>query len=137
MTRPSTPLTVLVVEDQPELREVLCHVLSDAAIKAVGVEDGQAALDWLGASPTPGAIVLDLLLPRLDGCRVLDWLRTEPRLAGVPVVVISAAPRHMVAVALAHGPARFLPKPLDAVRLVRAVRGVCGLETGDEEARAA
>lgn len=128
MTRPSTTYTVLVVEDQPELREVLCHVLTDGPILAVGVEDGQAALEFLRARPAPGAIVLDLLLPRVDGCRVLDWLRTEPHLADVPVVVISAAPRDTIAVALAHAPAQFLPKPLDAVRLVRAVRSVCGLD---------
>ncbi len=137
MTRPSTTHTVLVVEDQPELREVLCHVLTDGPIEAIGVEDGQAAVEWLRARPTPGAIVLDLMLPRLDGCRVLDWLRTEPRLSGVPVVVISAAPRDTIAVALAHGPAQFLPKPLDAVRLVRAVRGVCGLDPDGDVRRVA
>lgn len=128
MTRPSTTHTVLVVEDQPELREVLCHVLTDDPIVAVGVEDGQAAVEWLRREPPPEAIVLDLLLPRFDGCRVLDWLRTEPQLSRVPVVVISAAPRDTIAVALAHGPAQFLPKPLDAVRLVRTVRIACGLD---------
>lgn len=137
MTRPSSTHTVLVVEDQPELREVLCHVLTDASITAIGVEDGQAAVEHLRANPAPAAIVLDLLLPRLDGCRVLDWLRTEPRLASVPVVVISAAPRDTIAVALAHGPAQFLPKPLDAVRLVRAVRTVCGLDPDGEARRVA
>lgn len=131
---PSPTHTVLVVEDQAELREVLCHVLTDGPIVAVGVGDGQAAIDFMRAEPAPAAIVLDLLLPRVDGCRVLDWLRTEARLAQVPVVVISAAPRDTVAVALAHGPAQFLPKPLEAVRLVRSVRRVCGLDPDARDA---
>src|SRR5690606_4944710 len=62
VTRPSSTHTVLVVEDQPELREVLCHVLTDASITAIGVEDGQAAVEHLRANPAPAAIVLDLLL---------------------------------------------------------------------------
>lgn len=122
------PLVVLVVEDQPELREVLCHVLSDGDVVAVGVPDGAAALEFLEREPAPAALILDLVLPRVDGWQVLDRLRVEPQLAPMPIVIISAAPRERVAQALAHGPALFLPKPLDAVRLVRSIRRVCGLD---------
>lgn len=128
MTRPVPVQTVLVVEDQPELRDVLCHVLSEPAVRAVGVRDGRAALDYLEREPAPSAIVLDLLLPELDGCQVLDWIRLRPALSGVPVLVISAASRDRVAQALQHPSATFLPKPLDAVRLVKTVRRVCGLD---------
>ncbi|MCO5166520.1 MAG: response regulator [Planctomycetes bacterium] len=130
-------LVVLVIEDQPELCDVLCHVLTDADVLAVGVRDGAAALEYLEREPTPAALVLDLLLPRVDGWQVLDRLRAEPQLAPVPVIVISAAPRERVAQALAHGPALFLPKPLDAVRLVRSVRRVCGLDPDAAQQRAA
>lgn len=128
MTRPAPSQTVLVVEDEPELRDVLCHILTEAPIVAASARDGREAIEWLRREPTPGVIVLDLMLPELDGLGVLDWLRTEPRLAGVPIVVVSAASRERVALALEHGPALFLPKPIDAVRLVRSVRRACGLD---------
>lgn len=128
MTRPAPSQTVLVVEDEPELRDVLCHILTDGPIVAVPARDGRQAIEWLRREPTPSVIVLDLMLPEIDGLGVLDWLRVEPRLAGVPVVVVSAAARARVALALEHGPALFLPKPIDAVRLVRSVRRACGLD---------
>jgi CheY-like chemotaxis protein len=120
--------TVLVVEDEPELRDVLCHVLSDASIRAVPARDGLDALSYLRREAAPDAIVLDLLMPEIDGLAVLDALRADDTLPRSPIVIISAASRELVARALAHRPLAVLPKPLDAVRLVKTVRAACGLD---------
>lgn len=114
------PRRVLVVEDDPDLREALCELLSDRHVEAHGVSDGQQAVYYLMVEPTPRAIVLDLRLPLINGWDLLAWLRDEPACRDVPVVVVSGAPIERLELALDHAPIAWLQKPIDP----RALRQV-------------
>lgn len=82
---------VLVVEDDEDVREAIVESLMLMGQKAVGVADGRAALDWLqSAEKLPSVIVLDLMMPRMDGFEFREKQLEDPRLAGIPVVVLSA-----------------------------------------------
>ncbi len=82
----SSPARVLVVDDDDLQRDVLADVLARAGYAVQVAADGVAALESVRAS-VPDVLVLDLLLPRLDGASVLAELRRDPELARVPVVV--------------------------------------------------
>ncbi|MCO5165531.1 MAG: response regulator [Planctomycetes bacterium] len=115
---------ILVVEDDPDLRQALCELLSDREVEARGVPDGQQAVYYLMVEPPPRAIVLDLRLPLLNGWDLLAWVRGEPACRDVPVVVLSGAPVERVELALEHAPVAWLLKPVDPRALRRAVAGL-------------
>jgi two-component system, chemotaxis family, chemotaxis protein CheY len=80
---------ILVVEDEPDIREIICMILESRGICAVGAEDGQEALDLLHGRPAPSLVILDLMMPRMDGWQFSDAVRDDPELAGIPIVVLS------------------------------------------------
>ncbi len=83
--------TVLVVDDDPEIRESLGELLEDEGYRTVRLENGQQALDYLrSASERPCVVFLDLMMPVLDGQAVLRERALDPELAKVPVVVLTA-----------------------------------------------
>lgn len=111
----------MVVEDDPDLRELLCCMLTSDQIEALGFGDGQAAAEHLMREAPPAAIVLDLRLPLINGWDLLAWARRQPGLEETPVVVISGAPLERVELALEHTPVTWLQKPVDPSDLVRAL----------------
>lgn len=115
--------TVLVVEDDPDLRDSLCELLSTSDVDATGVGDGQQALYWL--MPPPRAVVLDLRLPVINGWDLLGWLREQPEWRDLPVVVVSGAPVEHVELTLTHEPIAWLQKPIDPRALSALVEALC------------
>ncbi|HMA37308.1 MAG TPA: response regulator, partial [Chloroflexia bacterium] len=92
LTRAATgPPCVLIVDDVPALREMLATLLREAGYQVATAPDGVAALEQIGAQP-PDLLLLDLLLPRLDGFAVLEWVRAHasPAIREVPIVLITA-----------------------------------------------
>ena len=90
LAEPKPPL-VLVVDDEDAIREALCDLLEDAGFATIGARHGLDALRALATLPTaPAFILLDLMMPIMDGWQVLEHLRQDERLARVPVVVITA-----------------------------------------------
>lgn len=82
---------VMVVDDDPDLREAITELLSDNAYTVVGAANGQEALDFLHrASNRPCVILLDLMMPIMDGKTFRTELLKEPALSDIPVVVLSA-----------------------------------------------
>ncbi len=81
----NTP-TILVVEDEPSIAEVASLYLKRAGYDVVLVNDGQKALDWLGLN-TPDLVVLDLMLPNVDGLEITRWLRTR---SDIPIIMLTA-----------------------------------------------
>jgi signal transduction histidine kinase len=81
--------TVLIVDDDPDSRRVAAKFLIDANARVREVPDGETALIEMRRRP-PDVVVLDLMMPVLDGFGVLAAMRTDPVLAGVPVVVLTA-----------------------------------------------
>jgi len=83
--------TVLVVEDDLDIRQALLEMLEDHGFSALGARDGAEALGLLtGATDLPCLILLDLMMPVMDGATFREAQRRDPRLASIPVVVLSA-----------------------------------------------
>ena len=80
---------VLVVDDDPDSRRVAASFLSQAGARIREAADGESALAAMRREP-PGVVVLDLMMPVLDGFGVIAAMQADPRLAGIPVVVLSA-----------------------------------------------
>jgi len=79
------------VEDDADSRAALCDVMIDGGYLPFAVADGVEALDHLRTGARPNLIVLDLMLPRIDGWRFLSILANESDLQGIPVVVCTGA----------------------------------------------
>jgi len=80
---------ILIVEDDADLGGLLCDLLRTEGYDPVRVEDGDEAVRLVAQDP-PDAVVLDVMLPGMDGFEVCERLRADPQTAGLPVVVISA-----------------------------------------------
>ncbi len=125
-TQPSVPSSsralqqdVLVVEDDPALREALCDTLQVAGFSVTAVADGQAALEMC-TRQTFGAVVSDVQMQPMDGHELLQQLRG--RHPDLPVVLMTAYGTIGKAVAAMHdGAADYLPKPFEARALVELV----------------
>ena len=83
------PKHVLVIDDDPHIADMLSQYLPEAEFKLESALDGVAGLAAVKADP-PDIILLDLMMPRLDGFGFLDRLRTDPQTRHLPVIVISA-----------------------------------------------
>lgn len=117
---------ILVVEDEVEAREVLCDTLDVAGCKAIGAPDGREAQQRLESSAQPPCvIVLDLMMPRMNGWEFRRWQLGVPRLAAVPVLLMSAN-RDLGAEAGKLEVAEFLPKPVQFDVLLERVQRFCG-----------
>jgi CheY-like chemotaxis protein len=113
---------VLVVDDDPDIRETLRFVLEDAGYQVYSAENGQEALDVLaGANPLPGLILLDLMMPIMSGDEMLKALKSVHALAEIPVTIVTASGAPMPP--LASG---LLKKPVDLDVLLRIVERSCG-----------
>ena len=81
---------VLVVDDDPEIRNVVSATLRNAGLKTAEAVNGQAACDWLSRNPPPDLILLDLMMPEMDGFQFLERMREHPDWLKIPVVVLTA-----------------------------------------------
>src|SRR5688500_17595314 len=84
---------VLIVDDEPDLREAFRDVLIASGFEAHTAEDGAAALELVRDGVVPDVILLDLMMPRMNGWRFIEELRRLPGFAETPVVLLSAHPR--------------------------------------------
>jgi CheY-like chemotaxis protein len=112
--------TVLLVEDEEELRETMRDALELNGYAVVAAQDGQAALEELDHIDHVCMVLLDLLMPRMNGWDFLEKMRARPALAEVPVIVHSSAPGRAP-----RGVTRVLQKPIEFERLLSVVREFC------------
>lgn len=91
MTRTSHTKTILVVDDDTDLRETLGQILEDVGYRIALVGNGQEALDYLRAESAPSLILLDLMMPVMDGWQFRAEQRRDERLREIPVVIVSAS----------------------------------------------
>ena len=120
MSRP----VVLVAEDDPSVRMTIEFVLQDEGFDVILAEDGERALTMARAK-SPDAILLDLMMPKLDGKEVLSRLQASELTARIPVFVLSGMTRG----GSNEWPgAHFVGKPFNPDALVESIRGV--LEAG-------
>jgi CheY-like chemotaxis protein len=117
---------VLIVEDNEATRESLAFLLQSAGYATAEAADGREALDLLHTQePPPRLILLDLMMPHMDGWQFLRERRKEPPLAEVPVVLFTAAGGIDAPAAWALGADDVLHKPADPDDLLAAVGRYC------------
>lgn len=117
---------VLVVDDEAAAREALCDALGSAGWKAIGAEDGAQARQRLESDlALPCVIVLDLMMPGMNGWEFRAWQRLQPRFAAVPVVLLSAM--RDVAEEARRLQTDFLYKPVELASVLERIERYCGL----------
>jgi CheY-like chemotaxis protein len=109
---------VLLVEDNEDIREMMALALQLAGARVVCASNGREALATLENRRAPDIILLDLMMPVMNGWEFSAALRDDERLAKVPIVVISAMGEPGAA---SLRPAEFIPKPVDIDRLLDVV----------------
>ncbi len=115
------PRLVLVVDDDVDIRDALIDVLEEDGFRAVGASNGAEALDRLHAGLRPDLILLDLMMPVMDGWEFLRRRRGDPEANTIPVVVLSAAGKSLRPHVRSLGADEFLEKPVEAEDLLDAV----------------
>lgn len=116
--------TVLVVDDEPAIRQLLDDLLSAEGHAVLSATDGRNALDQLQSGARPCVILLDLMMPLLDGWQTAEQLRRDPELRSIPFAVIAANPRYE-ADAYRIGAAAWLGKPVEISTLLETVDHLC------------
>lgn len=116
--------SVLVVDDNAEMRQALAFVLEAEGYIVMVAGDGLEALTRLREDRVPGVILLDLMMPNMDGAAFRRHQLDDPRLAEIPVVVCSGE-RSGAETALRLGTEGYLAKPLDVDRVLGVVQRFC------------
>ena len=114
--------TILVVEDNDDVRDMMAVTLQLEGHDVVTAANGRQALDCLHRGVEPCMILLDLMMPVMNGWEFQEAVAKEPDLCDIPVVIVSAAAGDIVKRARA---AKFLPKPIDVDKLLDVVDDYC------------
>ena len=118
------PRPVLIVEDDADLREMMAQLLTLEGYHIDTAANGREALEYLNEAPHPDVILLDLMMPIMDGWEFRRRQQNDPALADVPVIVLTALDQAQARANDLNG-VDFLKKPLDFDRLLELVRRRC------------
>ncbi|MCU1279641.1 MAG: response regulator [bacterium] len=110
---------ILIVEDDAEVREGMTVLLEESGYRIMAVANGQEALDLMQAK-VPCMVLLDLMMPVMTGWALHAAMRSDGRLKGVPICVVSAVASHAPADAEC-----VLEKPVQVPKLLDAVASFC------------
>jgi CheY-like chemotaxis protein len=100
---------VLVVDDDFGTRDALTDLLQDRGYSVISAADGREALNYLRVASPPGIIILDLMMPVMDGWEFLEHQSRDPALLDIPIIVVTATPPRdlLQAKAVLHKPIHF------------------------------
>lgn len=116
---------ILVVDDDLDIRELLVELLEDHGFRACSAGHGQEALDWLASnSETPCLMLLDLMMPIMNGWELAQKLQENSNFASIPIVLISAD-RDVTIHAQALQAAGCLQKPVELKALLEVAHRYC------------
>lgn len=115
---------VMIVDDDDDIREALTMILEDEGFRITSFGNGLEALTYLRNSPPPCMILLDLMMPVMDGWAFRTAQLQDPALAGIPVVVISAF-SNMPRMTANLDVSEYLQKPIDIDTLITMVERYC------------
>jgi CheY-like chemotaxis protein len=133
---------VLVVDDEPGVREYLAQILRDAGFNVLTAEDGDKALEIIRAQK-PDFISLDLVMPRKSGHKLLYELRKDSELSRIPVIIVTAHAhdelgrgdlQDIMQDRVVSGPGVYLEKPVKPLDYVRCVQRALGVEESVDDA---
>jgi CheY-like chemotaxis protein len=117
-----TSRAVLIVDDDPDIREILAETLEDIGFPVITAANGLDALTVVRGMPDrPSVILLDLMMPIMDGYAFIEQRSVDPALASIPIVIVTAG----------HGVDRdrlgglqIISKPFDVPRLIGVLKTV-------------
>lgn len=113
---------ILIVDDEPNIVLSLEFLMEQAGFEVAVAEDGEAALAQLAAF-RPGLVLLDIMLPKLNGYEVCQRIRANPDWSGIKVVMLSAKGRELeVSKGLALGADAYVTKPFSTRELIALVQ---------------
>jgi len=132
--------TILVVDDEPNVREYLSTILEDAGFNVVVAGDGVEALEII-KNQVPDFISLDLLMPKKSGHRLLHELRRNKAWARIPVLIVTAHAQdelgkedleNLLDNRIMSGPGTYLEKPVNPRTYVRSIQRALGIDETQE-----
>jgi CheY-like chemotaxis protein len=112
-------MRILIVDDEVDLRELLREAFEDEGYVVDVAIDGCEALEQLESDQLPCAMILDIVMPRIDGVEVWHTMQRDPRLASIPVVITTSDPSRAPQGAL------IMRKPVDLELLLSTVSMFC------------
>ena len=116
--------SILIVEDEKEIRDLLAHYLRKEGFRAATAPDGETGLA-LARTGRPDLVVLDILLPGMDGLEVLRTIRAGAETAGIPVIMLTAKGDETDrVVGLELGADDYIPKPFSPREVVARIKAV-------------
>ena len=139
MERPEDK-TILVVDDEPNVRAYLATVLQDAGFNVVTAGDGAEALEIIRGNP-PDFISLDLIMPRKSGHKLLYELRKHKQWSRIPVLIVTAHAedelgkedlKDLLENRVMSGPGTYLEKPVNPANYVRGIQRALGIEETED-----
>jgi CheY-like chemotaxis protein len=139
MARPEDK-TILVVDDEPDVRQYLRTILEDAGFTVVTAADGEEALNLIKRK-RPDFISLDLVMPRKSGHKLLYELRKDSALSRIPVLIVTAHAKDemgqkdledLLENRVMSGPGTYLEKPVSPAAYVHAIQRALGIEESRE-----
>ncbi|AZE94725.1 diguanylate cyclase/phosphodiesterase [Pseudomonas orientalis] len=129
----SSPATLLIVDDEPQIRKLLETLLQHEGYQTLSASNGEEALQLVAQQP-PDLILLDIMMPGMDGYEVATQLKANPVTANIPIIMLSALSESSARVSgLETGAEEFISKPVERVELWLRVRNLLRLKAhGDE-----
>lgn len=133
--------TILIVDDEPDVRTYLQTILADAGFKVKTAGDGVEALELI-KEEKPDFISLDLVMPRKSGHKMLYELRRDKELSRIPVLIVTAHAKDelgekdlkdLMDNRIMSGPGTYLEKPVNPRSYVRSIKRALGIEENGEE----
>jgi CheY-like chemotaxis protein len=122
LARDGSPVTVVVAEDDAATRMLICRILTRASFVVHAVENGALACEVVRRTK-PHVVLLDWVMPVMDGCRVVKVLKGDVDTREIPIVMLSTQSRLKDRIfALETGVADFMPKPFAASDLIACVK---------------
>jgi CheY-like chemotaxis protein len=116
--------SILIVEDDSDLRQALSEVLRDEGYSVAMAADGREALDRLRRDLRPSLILLDLTMPVMNGWQFRAEQRQDPALSAIPVVVLSAG-EHLAEQMVPLGIDDYVAKPIELNHLLQTIERYC------------
>jgi CheY-like chemotaxis protein len=121
--------TVLVVDDEEDVREALRDLLEQFGYKVLAAPNGREALEILHGENRPGFVLLDLIMPVMNGWEFLEAVAQDAELSRIPVSISTSAPEQ------APSDRDVIPKPIDIDALLERVRAACDSVDGKAKER--